>query len=797
MKISWRWLSEYVDLSGVDPVATAERFTLSVAELDDVEEVGAGLGRVVAGRLVAVEPHPNADRLKVVRVDTGDGEAVSVSAAPNLNVGAMGSYAPAGVKLPNGMALKASKMRGVMSEGVLLAEDELGLTDDHSGIIELPDDVAPGTPIADVIPVEDVIWEIENKSITHRPDLWGHYGIAREVAALVGRELKPLDLSIAFTDDDPLRVELHAPDLCLRYTAFLIRGITIAPSPLWLRTRLFRLGVRPVSNVVDATNHVMLTTGNPIHSFDARDLAGQAIIIRRAHADEVLTTLDGLDRHLTPEDMVIADAERGVALAGVMGGENSEIRDDTTDVVLESACFNSVAIRRTSVRLKHRTEASQRFEKSLDPCIAYDAACLFGRMCLSLCPGAQVASRLYDVGVKGLDPVTVRTPIDLIHRKLGKKLELNYILDVLSRLGFKNRVEGEVLVSDVPSWRATKDVSIPEDIVEEVGRIYGYGNIEPKSPRVAVKPAVRLPSKQQEYAVKHYLSSSAKLTEIMLHAFENVKTLEALGFTSDDHVRIQNPINAETPVLRRTLASGMLAAIEVNYRERPAYGVFEVARTFVPDPDAEIPRQPRHLCVAVVDREKRDDRTATLFYNIKGLAASLLTWLGYPDVALPALGEESYAWAHPVRSAGIVVAGKRIGVIAEVHPSVCQSFKLPVAAAMLEMELDALLDLETAPIKHVPAARYPGITWDISVVAPETVSVAEVAEVIRRGDRKLVREVDFVAVYRGDPLPAGRKSVTFSITFRSDDRTLLEDEVEPIHARIVKQLKKTVDGDLR
>lgn len=797
MKISWRWLSEYVDLSGVDPVATAERFTLSVAELDGVEEMGTVLGQVVAGRLVAVEPHQNADRLKVVRVDTGSGEAVSVSGAPNLNVGAMGLFAPAGVKLPTGMALKASKVRGVMSEGMLLAEDELGLTDDHSGIIELPDDVAPGTPIADVVPVEDVIWEIENKSITHRPDLWGHYGIAREVAALVGRELRPLDLSIGFTDDDPLRVELHAPDLCLRYTAFLLKGISIAVSPLWLRSLLFRLGVRPISNVVDATNYVMLATGNPIHSFDARGLAGQAIIIRSATKGEVLTTLDGVARHLTPGDLVIADAERGVALAGVMGGENSEIREDTTDVVLESACFNSTAIRRTSVRLKHRTEASQRFEKSLDPCIAYDAACLFGKMCLSVCPGAQVASRLYDVGVKGLDPVAVRIPIDLIHRKLGKKLELNYIIDVLSRLGFKNRVEGDVLVSDVPSWRATKDISIPEDIVEEVGRIHGYGNIEPKAPRAAVKPVVRLPSKQQESAVKHYLSSSAKLTEIMLYAFENVKTLQALGLTPDDHVRIKNPINADTPVLRRTLAPGMLAAIETNYRERPSYGVFEIARTFVPDPSAEIPKQPRHLCVALVDRDNRDDSDAALFYSIKGLAASLLTWLGYPDVALPGLGEESYAWAHPVRSAAIHAAGTHVGIMAEVHPTALQSLKLPVAAAMLEMDLDALLAAQTAAIKHLAAPKYPGITWDISVVVPESVTVGRVAEVIRGAEKMLVRGVDFVDVYRGDPLPAGRKSVTFSITFRSDDRTLLEDEVEPIHARIVKQLKNKVDGDLR
>ena len=796
MKISWRWLSEYVDLTGIDPVATAELFTLSVAELEGVEELGKGLDAVVAGRLVSVEQHPDADRLKVVRVDTGKGETVSVSGAPNLNEGAMALFAPSGVTLPNGMKLKPAKMRGVASEGMLLAEDELGLTDDHTGIIELPDDVAPGTPIYDLLPVEDALWEIDNKSITHRPDLWGHYGIAREVAALVGRKLKPLDLSISFTDDDPLRVELEAPDLCYRYTAYLLRDIKIGPSPLWLRSLLFRLGVRPISNIVDATNYVMLATGNPIHAFDARFLAGDAIIVRRAREGEALTTLDGLDRKLITEDLLIADAEKGVALAGVMGGENSEIQDDTTDVVLESACFNGSAIRRTSARVKHRTEASQRFEKSLDPCQAYDAACMFGKLCLSLCPDATVASRLYDVGIESFDSVTVRTPLGLMEKKLGKKLETEYILDVLSNLGFKNRLEDGVLVSDVPTWRATKDISIPEDIVEEVGRIYGYGNIEPKSPLVEVKPPVRLPSKQQDYAIKHFLASEAKLSEILLHGFENVHTLEALGIPSDGHVRVQNPINADTPLLRRTLAPGMLASIETNYRDREAYGTFEIARAFTSDPEADIPRQPRHLCVLLVHRERRDDPDAALFYKIKGIVTSLLAWLGYDQVELPQL-DALGPWNHPTRSAQVLVGQTPVGAMGEVHPGVLQSLKLPVAAALAEIDLDELLAAKATPITYVPAPKYPGITWDISVVVPEPVRVEQIEDVIRRGGKKLVRGVDFVAVYRGDPIPTDRKSVTFSILFRSDERTLLEDEIEPIHARIVESLKRQVDGELR
>jgi len=796
MKISWRWLSEYVDLTGIDPVATAEQFTLSVAELEGVEELGKGLDAVVAARLIAVDQHPDADRLKVVRVDTGNGELVSVSGAPNLNEGGMAIFAPPGVTLPNGMKLKAAKMRGVASEGMLLAEDELGLTDDHTGIIELPEDVAPGTPLSDLLPVEDALWEIDNKSITHRPDLWGHYGIAREVAALVGRELKPLDRSLSFTDDDPLRVELEAPDLCYRYTAYLLRGIRIEPSPLWLRSLLFRLGVRPISNIVDATNYVMLATGNPIHAFDARFLAGDAIVVRRAREGEVLTTLDGIDRELITDDLLIADAERGVALAGVMGGENSEIQDDSTDVVLESACFEGPAIRRTSARVKHRTEASQRFEKSLDPCQAYDAACLFGKLCLTLCADAHVASRLYDVGIQSFEPVTVRTSLDLMERKLGKKLDTDYIMGVLSNLGFKTELEDGVLVSDVPTWRATKDISIPEDIVEEVGRIYGYGNIEPKSPLVEVKPPIRLPSKQQDYAVKHFLASEAKLSEIMLHACDNVHTLNTLGIPTDDHVRVQNPINADTPLLRGTLAPAMLASIETNYRDREAYGTFEIARAFTTAPDAEIPHQPRHLCVLLVDRERRDDPDAALFYKIKGIVASLLAWLGCDQVGLPALDTPG-PWTHPTRSANVLVGQKPVGVLGEVHPGVLESLKLPVAAALTEIDLDELLAADTTPISYVPAPRYPGITWDLSVVVPESVRVEQIEGVIRQAEKKLVRGVEFVAVYRGEPIPADRKSVTFSILFRSDERTLLEEEVEPIHARIVKRLKDEVAGDLR
>lgn len=797
MKISWRWLCEYVDLSGIDPVATAEQFTLSVAELDGVETFGEGLEDVVAGRLAAVEDHPNADRLKVVRVDTGKGEAVCVSGAPNLAAGRMGVFAPAGARLPNGLMLKAAKMRGVMSEGMLLAEDELGLTDDHTGIIELGNDVAPATPAADVLPVQDTVWEIDNKSITHRPDLWGHYGIAREVAALVGRELRPLDLSLEFTEDDPLRVELEAPGLCHRYTAYLLRGVCIGPSPLWLRARLFRVGVRPISNVVDATNHVMLATGNPIHAFDARDLAGQAIVVRRAADGEVLTTLDEVDRVLTAEDLVIADAERGVALAGVMGGANSEIRGDTTEVVLESACFNATAIRRTSVRVKHRTEASQRYEKSLDPCLAYDAACLFGKMCLDMCPGATVASRLYDVGIQRFEPVVVRTPLALMDSKLGVRLDRDYIVDVLGRLGFGTRMEGDVLVTDVPSWRATKDVSIPEDVIEEVGRVYGYGRIEPVSPKIDMRPPPRLPSKQQERDIKHFLASAGGMTEVMLHAFENLHTLDALGIAREGHVAVANPIHSDTPLLRRDLAPSLIAAIESNYRQRPTHRVFEIARVFIPNPDAEIPDQPRRVCAAFVDRGKQRDPDAELFYRVKGLANSLLGWVGVMGVDFPPMEAGACAWAHPTRTASVEAAGTRLGLIAEVHPERLQALKLPVGASILEVDLDLLLGLDRKAIKHVPAPKYPGITWDISVVVPESVRVSEVAGAIRSADRTLVKSVDFVAVYRGDPIPGDAKSVTFSIIFRSDERTLLEEEVEPVHERIVQKLKEDVGGQLR
>ncbi len=797
MKISWRWLSEYVDLDGIDPVATAEQFTLSVAELEGVEQVGQGLNDVVAARILSVEAHPNADRLKVVKVDTGKGQAQCVSGAPNLNVGDVGLFAPAGVTLPNGLKLKAAKMRGVVSEGMLVAEDELGMTEDHTGIIVLDGDVAPGAKAGDVVPVEDALWEIDNKSITHRPDMWGHYGIAREVAAVTKRELKPLDLDLGFTNDDALTVRLDCPDLCLRYTAYLIADVQIGPSPLWLRTLLHRLGVRPISNVVDATNYVMLATGNPIHAFDQRFLAQDTIIIRRAGEGEVLRTLDDVDRKLCSEDCVIADAEKGIALAGVMGGANSEIQADTTNVVLESACFSGPAIRRTSARVKHRTEASMRFEKSLDPSLAYDAAVLFGKLCLQLCPSARIASKLYDVGVQAPDPIQVRVPLDLIDRRIGQKVGADFVADTLSRLGFGCQVDGGVLTADVPSWRATKDISIAEDIIEEVGRVYGYDNITPVDPLVAVKPAPQLPSKKQVADVKRFLAGRAGMSEIMLYAFEHVATLEALGLKAEDHVPVQNPISSDFPVLRRTLAPAMLASIETNYRVRPAFAAFEIARTFVAHPGGDIPLQPRHLCGVVVDRELDEDPDAALFAKAKGLVWSLLAWLGHGEPSLAEAPEAVRAWAHPVRSSGIEVSGLVVGGFGQVHPGALRSLKLPVGAALFEIDLDELLALERAPIEHVPAPKFPGITWDISVVVPEAVRVAQIADVIWKCDKTLVRGVEFVAIYRGAPIPDGRKSVTFSILFRADDRTLLEDEVEPIHKRIVKQLEQQVDGELR
>jgi len=606
MFVSWRWISQWVDTSGVEPLAFAQRFTCTVAEIDKVHQVGSGLGDVLVADVVEVAAHPASDKLHLATVDLGaKGRVTVVCGAPDLRVGMRVPFVPPGVTLPSGIVVRHGDVRGVTSPGMLASEADLGLSDDHSGLLSLDGCQAfAGTSLPHAVQVEDVLYEVDNKSITHRPDLWGQYGMAREVAAMLGKPLQPLQVDVELGHGAPLDLRVDAPDLCPRYVCARLEGIAIAPAPVDLRLQLRRLGVRPISNVVDATNLVMLETGNPLHAFDARSLRGNAICVRRATENESITTLDGQERRLLPGDCVIADGAGPVALAGVMGGADSEIKADTASVVLEAAAFDAATIRKTAMRLGMRTESSARFEKALDPALAGIAARRFLRLVREMCPSARVVSDLADAGPFHAAPRTalhITTTATYLRGRLGvtsEEMPLAWLVECLQRLEFRVEQEEDTLHVTVPSFRATKDVSIAEDLVEELGRHHGYGRIQPVAPLVPSKPPFTPPLRLLERKIRTALVQESGLTEVVLYGFDHEGERARLGLTQGDLPRlgVRNAISSEYKYLRRSLAPNLIAALDRNLqqgdgrqasREGLQIGLFEIGRVFVPVPSRE------------------------------------------------------------------------------------------------------------------------------------------------------------------------------------------------------------------
>lgn len=797
MKISWNWLNRHVDLSGLDPYETAHRFTMSVAELDGVEEYGSTYDLVVAARVVSVVPHPSADHLHLVELDTGSGRVTLVSGATNLRSGVVVPFAPPGVRL-EGLEEKpvvsTVTIRGVSSPGVVCSERELGISDDHSGVMELPESTKPGTRLTDICPIHDFILDMDNTSVTHRPDLWGHRGIAREVAALVDRPLKGFDLKVPESDEDPIHVSVEAPDLCPRYTALVFDKVHVRPSPLWLKCLINLVGVRPINNVVDITNFVMLDVANPLHAFDARFVAGDTILVRHAHPGEELTTLDGQVRDLLPSDAVIADAEKGVGLAGVMGGENSQILADTHRIILEAATFNPSAIRKTSARLGLRTDASVRFEKSLDRPTAQMASAEFAHMLAELVPESKVASRFYDVQAPEVTPTVITVKPSWIRKKLGAPISDEAMKTMLERIEFRVETGKDEFRIHVPSFRATRDITIPEDVVEEIGRLYGYDNIVPTPILAPVEPPPRLVANELQPVVVDTLVGMG-YQEILSYSFDSAQFASQIGYSLEGAPELRNPISADLPVMRRSLLPNMLLAVGRNALEWEDFSLFEVGRVFFTDSDGEIPTQYRHVAGLIYSRHEDNFE---LYRKIRGDVEGLLGRLhrGSTRFVMPD-GLGNMPWSIPEKARSIEVAGHLVGYVSLLSPLVRDAMKLRGRVALFELNLEELFTLpEVVPVFQ-PLPRFPSMEQDISVIVECDVSFEDVERAILKRGSQLLQRSELVAVFKGAPIPEGKKSLSFRLEFRSNERTLTDEDVSPVMSDILAGLKADVKGEIR
>ena len=807
MRISLNWLSDYVpDLPA--PEEVARRLTAVGLEVEAIERMGQGLEGVVAARVVAAEKHPNAEKLQVTRVDAGRGEPLQVvCGAKNFQVGDDVPLATVGATLPGGAKIEKAKLRGVESFGMLCSAKELGLDPDASGLLLLDRATAPGTPIARALALEDVLLEV---NVTpNRPDCLSHVGIARELAALLGKKVTmpaPRLEERGAAAGEAVKVRIEAPERCARYAARVVEGVKIGPSPGWLARRLEACGVRSISNVVDATNFVLLELGHPLHAFDLDKVAGREIVVRTARPGEKLVTLDGKERSLDPEDLLIADRDRGSALAGVMGGGDSEISAGTTRVLLESAWFQPGGVRRTSRRHGLKTEASYRFERGADPGMVIPAA----DRCAALI--AELAGGTVRPGIVDAHPRTVRAPeVRLRWRRPAEMLGMDVAKDearrILAGLGFAERAaDGEGATFAVPSWRV--DVSLEEDLVEEIVRTKGYDAIPETLPRIAVQTPAEHREAEALARVRAALEASG-FSEAVNFSFVAARELEPfdrLVATGDGSgralgVALKNPISADLAVMRTSLVPSLLRNAVHNRRQRvDDVRLYEIARAYHPHPEdgaAEPSLEALRVAGVLVGRR------SPIGWAVGGDVADFFDAKAAVQAVLEALGVEARwrargdGWLHPRTSATILAEGgeRVLGEVGELHPRVAAAFELPRGVLAFELHVDALLAAARLVPQHRPIPRLPAVLRDVAVVVNEAATAASVEALVR--EEPLVEAVTLFDVYRGQPLPAGKKNLAFAIAYRAPDRTLTDAEADAAHARIVQRLRSRLGAELR
>ncbi len=883
MKIPLSWLKDYVDIT-LPVEALAERLTLAGLEVEGIERIGEFWDRdkIFVAQILDVQRHPDAERLTLVRVDYGAGGPMTVvTGAPNMlpyigqdlsgGVGPKVVFAMTGARLVDGhseerriVKLKPSKIRGIVSEGMVCSEKELDLSDAHEGNLVLPDDAPIGVPLIDYL--GDAVLEFQIKGA------FGHLqcvtGIAREAAALLGQPLKypeaakgQVSGSNLVSDADFTGIVIDAPDLCLRYSAALIEGVKIAPSPLWMQQRLQRAGMRPINNVVDITNYVMLELGQPLHAFDYDLLCARAqkpgfsekpgfsprptIIMRRAHPGEHLTTLDGVDRALDPDMLLITDTAGAIAVAGVMGGANTEVNDATVNVLLESANFNFLSIRRTSQMLKLTSEAGSRFGKQVDPELTVHA---LARACQLLGELAGGTTRpVYADAYPGKPAVkTITLDPAYVNRILGAQIPTEEMVRILRALEFEingRSVDWENgklgnqptnppscqstnLLVTVPSHRL--DVNIPADLAEEVGRIYGYDRLTPTLLEDELPPQRRNLALEGEEKVRDILVG-AGLDEVITYSMIDVRDEARLGrgevaspvappvvsdkpgFSEkpglsetrpDDYVTVLNPLTADRAHLRRMLLTGLINTARANLRFTDRVAIFEVGRVFHPRPDELRPAEPRRIAALLVGPREAGvwlghDASPLGFFDLKGVAEELFARLRLPEVTWE---RAERAYLHPGRAARLLSGGAELGLLGELHPLTRAAFDLPEQpVTVMELDLDALLAGWGASATHEMAAiaSQPAVYEDLAVVVDESTPAAQVEALIRQSGGKLLVGIRLFDVYRGGQLPAGKKSLAYALTFQAPDRTLTDEDTKKARAKIVARLERELGATLR
>lgn len=807
MKLSLNWIKKYADLpADLTMARLSYDLTMSTVEVEDAVSLADNLAGLVVGRILTVEPHPDADKLRVCTVDVGDpAPSTIVCGGVNLAPAQLVVVAKPGAWVRwhgegEPVEIKPAKLRGVMSFGMICASGEIGLaelfpTTRQAEIMDISEfDAKPGAPLAEALGLDDIILEIDNKSMTNRPDLWGHYGMARELAAIYKCPLKPIEAASFPGMTEELKVEIKDAERCSRYVGLVIKNISSVPSPFELKSLIWRVGMRPINLPVDITNYVMLATGQPTHGFDKKHIAG-GIYVRRAYEGEKLQLLDGETLDLTTEDLVIADEKSPVGLAGVMGGKLDSILDDTTELILEVASFDALGIRRTSQRFDVRTEASARYEKSIDPQRVDAAVAIAAEAFGKYFPEMRITAHT-DVYPRPLENAKVEVSLDFLRKRLGKELTAGEVVDILSPLGFKTETDGDRLLVEAPSWRSTGDISLPDDILEEVARLMGYENFEFSAPTVLLDKAVNQRVPDMERAIREYLAFRCGMQEIFTYPWIGDEYVGAAGADTKEMLELSTPPAPDESRLRSTLVPGLLKAVATNIRYFTDFRIFEMTQVFfdrsyksISGTDELLPEMARRLGGAFVGADARQ-----LFREAKGVLeymhrAAQMERLGFSQ-------QEKPAWADDKLWVNVTAGGEVIGALALVSPKSAKASGIKRSLTVIfELDVEKLTPLPSRQNEFVHLPEYPLADFDLSIVFDENVGWAEIEAIARKAD--LVKDVKFIDEYRGAQVGDGKKSVSFRIWVGSDKGTLTSEQIENVSKQVVKKIGKKFGGDVR
>lgn len=793
MKVSLNWLREYVDIA-CEPKEYADRMTMSGTKVEAIEEKGEGVKNLVIGRIEEITQHPDADKLVVTQINVGAAENVQiVTGASNVRVGDIIPVALDGAILPTGQKIKNGKLRGVPSNGMLCSAEELNIeskyVNDRSkgGIYILSEDYTIGQDAVEALGLRDTVIEFELTA--NRPDCRAIIGIAKETAATLDTAYRAPELSVqhAVEGEISAKVSVDATDLCPRFVMREVRDIVIAPSPAWMQQRLMSFGIRPINNIVDITNYVMAELGQPLHAYDLDQLKSKEILVRRARAGERMTTLDGQEFELDPEVLLITDGEKAIGMAGVMGGQNSQITDNTKHILLEAALFDADNVRLTSRRLGIRTDASSNFEKGIDPerqRMALDRACHL----IELLGAGTVVDAAIDVRSAPTEEIKIESTFSYVRALLGEDLSDAVITELLERLFFTVNASGDKLELIVPPERL--DMRIREDIVEEVARLYGYNNIQAKPIIASVTQAVKSKERQFEDLLKQLAFRNA-LTEIQTYSFISPASIEKAGVTEPRKLQLLsllNPLGEETSVMRTTLIPGILNVTATNLAHKnAAFAAFELGNTFF-STDEELPREEKSF-VAAVYGEKED------FFTMKARLEGILRGIGI-SAARYERQEENKTF-HPGRCADVYEGEHRVATIGEVHPSVMQQFGIKKRVYLFELDIPAAMHAADLELHYSSVPKYPAISVDIAVVVDKTVPVGTLEQIIRKNGKKTLESVALFDIFESEQIGADKKSVAYALIFRAKDRTLTDEEVNKVVSNILTKLEEEAGAKLR